>query len=246
MTTDPVHPRPPRLRLAVAVIAAAAALVGTAAPPAGAADPASPEEWIALAYRTCLHRDPDPAGMEHWLERYGVPDVQGGAQRIAWPVCFGEESLAPTIRHTFAWILDRKAGPDDLAYWVPRIRNRGNLHLIERHVLASSERYQASGGTDAAYVSDLYERILDRPASPGDVTYWVGRLGSGEHRVRTVDALLATIEARRARMARIVGAAVDRAPTEDELEGGLYVLQIFRDPRLATVSFLEWVVLAVP
>jgi hypothetical protein len=249
MTTHPVPLAPrrrPRRRLAVTLIVAAATLLATGAPPAGAADPATPEEWIALVYRTCLHREPDPAGLEHWSARYGVPDDQGGAQIIARSVCFGEESLAPSITDTFAWILDREASADDIAYWAPRIRNRGSLHLVERPVLASPERYAASGGTDATYVTDLYERILDRPAGPGDIAYWVGRLGSGEHRVRTVDALLATLEARQARVTRIADATVDRSPSEDELDNCLYVLREFRDARLATAVFLERVVLLVP
>ncbi len=249
MTIHLVRGRAPgrrRSRLAGSLVVLAAVGLGLVPSPAGAADPATAEEWVALTYRTCLDREPDPAGLDHWMERYGVPDVQGGAQQIAGAVCWGEEALAPTIAETFTWILDRGPSAADLAYWTPRIRGRRPLHVVERHVFASAERYAASGGTDAAYVEDLYHRILDRPAGAGDLAYWVGRLGSGEHRVRTVDALLGTPEAWRARTIRLVDAAVGRAPTETELGDGLYVLRVFRDLRLVKIAFLHLVVLAVP
>lgn len=249
MTTDLVPTGEPRRRIRLGAVAAAVVAImalGPGAPPAGAADPTTPEEWVALIYRTCLHREPDPAGLDHWMELYGDPDVQGGARLIAFPVCLSSESHAPTIVDAFDWLLDREPSAADLAYWTPYVRGRRNLRVVERHVLASAERYATSGGTDAAYVEDLYQRVLDRPATSADAAYWVGRLGSGEHRLRTIDALLGTPEAHRARVVRLALATVGRPPSQDELYEATYMLRTFHDPRLADIVFVERVVLVVP
>lgn len=235
-----------RLAALIAALAAATTLVVGGGPAAGATDPTTPEEWVALTYRTCLHREPDPAGLEHWLGRWGIPDRQGAAMQIAGAICFSRESRAPTITDAFTWILGRAPSAEDRAYWVERIPNRDGLRRVERHLFASAERYTASGGTDAAYVDDLYDRVLDRRATTEDRAYWTGRLASGEPRARTVDALIDTEEAARARIVRLAAAAVGRPPTPDELAEAMYPLLVGWDPRNATSNLLEWIAFVVP
>lgn len=96
---------------------------------------------------------------------------------------------------------------------MPRIADRSGLRPVERHLFASAERCSAPGGTDAAYVDDLSEQALDRPATADDRACWVGRLASGEPRARTVDAPTGSPEAARARVVRLAAATVGRPPT---------------------------------
>jgi hypothetical protein len=222
--------------LAVAV-AAATLFIGISAAPA-AAEPDTPDEWITLAYQVCMDRSPSPVEIEHWAAQYGDG-------RSAWiPVmarqfCFGGESLAPTIADSYGWILERLPSQADLAYWTPQIRNARSLWPVERHLLASGERYATSGGTPLGYVEDLYDRVLGRNAGPTETTYWVARLASGEPRARTVDALLGTPEAIEHRVVRTVQAVVDRPPTEGELGDGSYLLRMFKEPRLIVTDLLH-------
>lgn len=45
-------------------------------------------------------------------------------------------------------------------------------------LLSSGEFHTAAGGSDRAFVTRLYERLLAATLSPGDLAYWVGRTGS--------------------------------------------------------------------
>lgn len=222
--------------LAVAV-AAATLFIGISAAPA-AADPDTSDEWVTLAYQACLDRSPSPAELEHWTTLYG-DGRSASVPTMARQICFGGESLAPTIADSYGWILERLPSAGDLAYWTPQIRDARSLWPVERHLLASGERYATSGGTPLGYVEDLYDRVLGRNAGPTETTYWVARLASGEPRARTVDALLGTSEAREHRVVRIVQALVDRAPTELELGDGTYLLWHFKEPRLVVTDVLN-------
>ncbi|WP_449386580.1 DUF4214 domain-containing protein [Cellulomonas soli] len=43
--------------------------------------------------------------------------------------------------------------------------------------MASAEYYARAGGNDRAYVQRLYQDILGRQATPGEVEWWIGAIG---------------------------------------------------------------------
>lgn len=69
-------------------------------------------------------------------------------------------------------------------------------------ILGSDEYYAHHGGTDVGFVSGLYQDILGRSPSTGDLELWVGWLRSGHSRSETASAIEASSEAAVTKVAR--------------------------------------------
>lgn len=195
------------------------------------------EQWVVEAYSTFLQRVPDADGLAFWTDR-----LDRGVRRIdvlrslALSV---EGTRGPVVTDLYDRLLDRSAGADERDYWSGRLLGGTKYHWVERHLLASAERYDGSGGTDAAYVSDLYQRILGRSGGEDEIAYWVDRLERGAPRLHTVDALLNTPEARRARVAEVAESILGRPPTAAEAADLGATFAATRDPRtVAMAAFL--------
>jgi subtilisin family serine protease len=195
------------------------------------------EEWVVEVYSTFLHRVPDPTGLAYWADR-----LEAGTSRtvvLRNVALSAEATRGPVVTDLYDRLLDRTPGADERAYWAGRLADGTRHHWIERHLLASAERLAASGGTDTAYVSDLYLRVLGRTGGEAEIAYWVDRLGSGAPRLHTVDALLNTPEARAVRVAEVAEAILGRPATEDERDDLGAVFAAGRDPRtVAMAAFL--------
>jgi hypothetical protein len=78
--------------------------------------------------------------------------------------------------------LGRAADAAGLAYWVAQMRNGETDAQIEAAFAGSSEFYQRAGGTDAGWVSAMYQAILGRAADAGGLAYWTEQLARGASR----------------------------------------------------------------
>ncbi|HEX7135029.1 MAG TPA: SGNH/GDSL hydrolase family protein [Iamia sp.] len=163
-------------------------MAGLVPAPAGAAEPPpdpvecpaplpGPRAVVQLAYMVLLRRCPDAAGAAAWEAslRDGLA-TETFARRIAAT----PEARGVVVGDAYRLVLDRPAAAGEKAFWAgwlrpdPRRVRRHDQLLAE--LAASAELYAEAGGTDAGFVQTIYERILGRSATDGDVSYWSGRL----------------------------------------------------------------------
>jgi predicted extracellular nuclease len=86
---------------------------------------------------------------------------------------------APVIRLYLA-ALGRRADFGGVEYWADRFQDGLSLRQMARLFVASAEFRTVYGDLDDTELVQLvYENVLDRPASPADIDYWVGRLETG-------------------------------------------------------------------
>ncbi|HMJ74486.1 MAG TPA: DUF4214 domain-containing protein, partial [Iamia sp.] len=200
--------------------------------------PLTPTEvWVVEVYSTFLHRVPDASGLNYWTVRLdsGTPRVT-----VVRSVALSSEATrGPVLTDLYDRLLDRTPGAGERDYWAGRLLAGTRFSWIERHLLASPERYAGSGGTDTTYVTDLYQRVLGRAGGEAEIAYWVDRLGSGAPRLATVDALLNTPEARAVRVAEVADAVLGRPATPSERADLGRAYAATRDPRtVAMAAFL--------
>ena len=84
----------------------------------------------------------------------------------------------PVARLYLAYFL-RAPDPGGLTYWIGQKRDGKSEYAISDYFASSSE-FKATYGSlsNAAFVTLVYENVLDRAPDPGGDAYWVGQLDS--------------------------------------------------------------------
>jgi hypothetical protein len=122
--------------------------------------------------------------------------------------------------------------PDDagLAYWTDVLASgRSTVASVASYFYASLEYFALVGGTNSAWVDDLYVKLLGRVAESSGRAYWVAqtaRVGRG----RVAAAFYQSLESREARVTKLYEQLLGREPDT----GGL----AFWATRLTSVSDL--------
>jgi hypothetical protein len=136
--------------------------------------------FIDRMYDKLLDRPADPYGRASWLYTLSnVPRRQAVDQFL-----YSDESLRILVAGWYRRYLRRLdplaqlAASDEITPLVQRLANRDDALIVLAHLLAGPEFYSASGGTDAALVENLYQRILERAAEPDGKAYWLNRLAN--------------------------------------------------------------------
>lgn len=90
--------------------------------------------------------------------------------------------------------LGRAADAAGLAYWEAQMLQGATDAQVEAAFAGSGEFYQHADGTDAGWVSAMYQAILGRPADPGGLAYWTGQLAQGASRATVAQGFAASPE----------------------------------------------------
>lgn len=206
--------RRPR-RLAPAVLALACALA--AAPvPAGAQAAPAPDRYVDRAYADLLGRAPTPFEREGW-----VADLTAGTPRRALTrtLVQSEEFEVDLVGVTYLVVLGRTADEAGLAYWADRLAGGLTSRQLEAALLGSTEFEQVNGGAEGATAA-LFDVVLQRPASPGDVAYFAGL-----SRAARTNGVLKSVEAARVDVTTAYLSFLGRAPDAD---GTAYWVSVLR------------------
>ncbi len=103
------------------------------------------------------------------------------------------EHFAMQVNAAYNAILGRSADAGGLNYYMGLLASGVSLNDLDGSLLASNE-YFAKYGTNQAYVQNLFQRILGRSASAGDLAFWGGQLNGGQSRINVVEAILHSSE----------------------------------------------------
>lgn len=147
----------------------------------GVAVPSDAElrSYVRSVYRDLFDRAPDPTGLEGWARALAV-----GTPRVAVAnaITSSAEYRSSLIAGVYREFLSRSPDPAGAEGWLAAMGQGLTIQGLELGFLASDEYYAQAGGTDAGWVQRLYQDVLGRAPSPGEVSTWVATLTGGASR----------------------------------------------------------------
>lgn len=87
-----------------------------------------------------------------------------------------DEYLRHVVDQMYLDTLGRPGEPSGVDFWVGRLRNGWTVDRVAASFYASAEYHSRVGGTDQAWVEDLYQTLLGRTADATGRDYWVGEI----------------------------------------------------------------------
>jgi hypothetical protein len=137
---------------------------------------------LTKLYQQVLGRAPDASGLAYWAGQ--VHDGQSyGA--VAQGFFESDEHLDPIVENYYQEFLLRSADSQGLAYWTGVWQAAGGPEQVIAGMITSPE-FMASAAAanpqltkNAAWVTTLYERLLNRSPDESGLAYWTGQLNSG-------------------------------------------------------------------
>ncbi|MCV2395835.1 DUF4214 domain-containing protein [Actinotalea sp. M2MS4P-6] len=130
---------------------------------------------VKALYWDFLRRQPDQTGMGYWSNEFAAG--RGGAPLVAG-LTNSDEYVNRRILQAYEQTLGREPEPGGQEFWFAEIRaGRATVDDVTRRFLSTDEFRDKSGGTDAGLVRRLFETVLGRTASSGEVSYWADRIG---------------------------------------------------------------------
>jgi hypothetical protein len=215
----------PYLSLLAAPRVAAPLVIGT-----------SPVTLARQAFVTALSRDflgRAPSDIELATK---VADLASGRDlgSIVSAFAGSEEWVSALVDGYYRSTLGRAADAAGKAHWTEVIRSGRTPASVAADFYGSGEYHQLAGGTDQAWIADLYDELLLRTPEPGGVQYWVDQLAGGKSRHDVSLAFYQSLESRLTRVTSLYDRLLGRAP---DAHGRAYWAEVLldgQDLRLAT------------
>jgi hypothetical protein len=132
----------------------------------------SNEQFIHALYVDFLGRDGSLGEWDGWAG--ALPHIGGSAAIHA--ISYSGEALKRQVDLVYLRFLNRAADPTSEAGWVQFLQQGHTEEELINRITASSEFFADQGGTNAKYVQGLYQLLLNRSASTGEVNTMVSQL----------------------------------------------------------------------
>ena len=123
-----------------------------------------------------------------------------------------EEWVRTLVEGYYRSTLGRAGDADGTAHWISVIRAGRTPASVAADFYGSAEYHRLAGGTDAAWITDLYDELLLRTPEPGGVQYWVDQLAAGKSRHDVSLAFYQSLESRLTRVDGLYDALLGRTP----------------------------------
>ncbi len=153
--------------------------------------------------------------------------VEGYAQSPEW--------VSALITEFYDSTLGRTPDAGGLQYWIDQIDGGMTPAAVASRFYASPEYFNRSGGTNRAWVTDLYQEILHRDPDPGGLRHWVDNADAGVSPTVIAADFYGSLESRRTRVAGLYASLLDRAPDPSGLTHWSERLSHGRDLDLAVM-----------
>lgn len=204
----------------------------TTAPPGGSSPlttSAQATAFVQAVVEDFLGRAATSAETTRWRDHL----LAGGSRdQVTRAFAFSDEWIGVIVDGLYRSTLGR--GPDAVgrAHWIQVIRSGRTPADVASYFYASDEYFRRAGGTNLAWVSDLYSEILGRTADAGGLSFWVGRSATVP-RPSIAHDFYQSLESRRDRVHGLFDTLLGRAPDADGWSYWAQVLTNGRDVDLA-------------
>ncbi len=135
------------------------------------APPSANSNFVENLYHDILGRYGQPGEIGYWAGRMaaGMPGWQ-----VAQAFSVTPEFLTRMVDNDFQQMVGAQPDGNGQAYWVSYLENGGNNDAVMGSLASSPGFYAQAGGTNSAWLTSLYIKVLHRSAPPGpsDLSYW--------------------------------------------------------------------------
>jgi hypothetical protein len=149
------------------------------------------QQWLNQVYETLLQRPIDPSGLAYWSNI-----LASGATTTA--VVYDIERTSAyqdlQIQNAYQKLLGVAAPPSALTYLQGLMSQGTNFRTVEAIIAGSAEYYQANGGTNASWLSAVYQAFLNRPLDTTGQNQWLPLLNAGYSPTQVVLGIMGTQE----------------------------------------------------
>ena len=147
--------------------------------------------YVTAVYEDLFSRGVDPEGLAGWANALlnGTPRIA-----VANSITYSDEYRMRLITASYDRFLGRGPDPQGLQGWLGAMRQGVTIQQMESGFIASPEYYANSGGTDAGWITKLYQHVLNRGPSTADIQGWQGALQGGANRDQVAMGFLLSTE----------------------------------------------------
>jgi hypothetical protein len=139
-------------------------------------DAASAAQFITGLYYDLLHRAPGQGEVANWTGWLYSGHARADA---ATAIINSTEYRLDLIRHDYESFLGREPDVVAIQGWLKSLAQGMTQRRLLLDIVASPEYYQHSGGTNAAWVIELYHDVLNRAPDSARLTSFVHQLDRG-------------------------------------------------------------------
>ncbi len=146
-----------------------------------------------------------------------VAAVDSGARaELTDSLVLSNEWAGVMVEDFYQSALGRGSDASGRAHWLGQIEAGVRIETIGSHFYGSEEYFNRSGGTNEAFVTALYQDLLERSPDADGLSFWSGKLDRGEASPGSVAAgFYASIESRRSRVASLYQRILLRGPDSE-------------------------------
>jgi uncharacterized repeat protein (TIGR01451 family) len=156
------------------------------------------QRLVGQAYRDLLKREVNQQALANWTNFLSQPgDPAALRLQFTQAILSSQEYRTRAIQDIFLDYLGREAGPTTLQKQLAVLNGGGTFEQVRVNLLGSNRYFQASGGTNAAWATALYQDVLGRTISPAELNAELAALGSGATRGARAALLLGQPAAQR-------------------------------------------------
>jgi hypothetical protein len=189
---------------------------GGAASIPGGVNPATARLIIGY-FQQFLARTPAPAEVYSWASA-----IDGGALTPAAAAMAIEKSLeGDTYQGTQLWQRYLHRSPDlaGLQGLVNYMQAGASINDVAMQLLGSDEYFARVGGSDFAFVSSLYQNVLNRNASPAEIAGWLNGIAQDQSRAQMAADFLSSAEHVQDEVFLLYSQFLDRGPDPSDAAG---------------------------
>jgi uncharacterized delta-60 repeat protein len=157
-------------------------------------DPTLNELYVMQLYQQLLQRSADSGGLAYWS---GLLDQGASRTQVALDIEQSQECRQDEVQALYAHYLFRNADASGLAAFTNLLTQGGTLEQAAAGIVASPEYFQVrGGGTNAGFLSALYQDALGRAIDPSGQAFFGNQLAAGASRGQVASAIFASAEYR--------------------------------------------------
>ncbi len=189
---------------------------------------------VHLAFAQALHEDfLGRSASATQADATAAPLAYGvDRRRVARNLAYSQQWVGALVERFYLTTLGRSPDDEGRRFWTQVIQQGRAPAEVAAYFYASDEYYANVGGTDRAWVRDLYDVLLDRSPAEADLRWWVAVLGR-EPRPAVAVSFYQAEESRQRRVTGLYRHLLERDPDPDGLRWWTAQLADGHDVRLA-------------
>jgi hypothetical protein len=146
--------------------------------------------YVGNIYKLLLNRAPE-SGAQYWINALNNGMTPAA---VVQAIESSTEYLTDVMTALYQHYLHRAPEGPGLQGWVSALQGGMTIENVTALILSSPEYFADQGGANPGFVQGLYQEVLGRTASAGEIQIWATNLNKGETRAQVALTFLTSNE----------------------------------------------------